>query len=212
MWWWISAFAAQEPIGRCQLGQPGERRWVRETWGVGARPCHLEGWRDGLEYKADEHDLWGSELLPLRAVDVPDGKSLEDYPNGWRSPVSMPRWASRFTIENESVRVERLQAISEEDARAAGFEARPFPNPCWQGYMDVNGRLIHQQALGEKPPAWMIDPKRMEDHRRLDRSAIDAYRAHLGLCAWDANPFVWVVEGLRRAPTNDRANQSEAIK
>lgn len=38
----------------------------------------------------------------------------------WRSPIHMPRWASRLTLIVESLRVERLQEISEEDARAEG--------------------------------------------------------------------------------------------
>ncbi len=40
---------------------------------------------------------------------------------GWRSSTTMPRWASRLTLVVTDVRVQRVQDISEEDARAEGF-------------------------------------------------------------------------------------------
>lgn len=73
---------------------PGDRLWVRETWrSASMRP-------DDVIYRAD-----GESLMP------------------WRSPIHMPRWASRLTLIVTDVRVQRLQEISEDDARAEG--ARP---------------------------------------------------------------------------------------
>jgi hypothetical protein len=40
----------------------------------------------------------------------------------WRSPLHMPRWASRLTLEVTGVKVELVQEISEEDAEAEGCE------------------------------------------------------------------------------------------
>lgn len=85
----------------------GDRLWVREAWRTEA------------------------QFDPLPPRDVPEGAiaSYEtDYsgePNDgcrgrYRHARFMPRWASRITLEVTKVRVQRLQEISEEDARAEG--------------------------------------------------------------------------------------------
>jgi hypothetical protein len=122
-----------------------------------------------------------------------------------RSPRYMPRWASRITLRITDIRGERLQDISEDDALAEGCESRPFPGPWWQGYRDLgDGDLIHQQAIGETAPDWMIEPKKMPPTPWLDRSARDGLRSiWMGLYgpdAWDANPWVWVVAFERVKP------------
>jgi hypothetical protein len=97
-----------------------------------------------------------------------------DY-GDWTRPrpsIHMPRWASRITLEIVSVRVERLQDISEADCYAEGIESTEF---CEEAE-----RL--QPATGALPGRY-------------------AYRALWesinGPDSWDANPWVWVVEFKR---------------
>lgn len=97
--------------------RPGERLWVRETW----RPVGvLNPWDIEVIYNADgEHrhiadgDFVGTDWTMPKAAKV-----------GNVSPLFMPRWASRLTLTVTEVRVQRLQDISEEDARAEGATHR----------------------------------------------------------------------------------------
>ncbi|UFM64268.1 hypothetical protein LOS78_01975 [Paracoccus sp. MA] len=117
---------------------PDDRLWVREAWAAGAcanglaPSClHPAFWlRDngGLWYAADEAE-------PAHPV-TPKG------PN--RPGIHMPRWASRLTLHVTDVRVQRLQDISEDDARAEGIEHgqdRSRGNViAWRDYLDRGGK------------------------------------------------------------------------
>lgn len=87
----------------------GDLLWVRETW----HPV-IEG-HPVVLYRADDkivyHDTgrW-------------DDRLIYECPERWASPIHMPRWASRLTLEVTGVKVERLQDISEEDAMAEGVQ------------------------------------------------------------------------------------------
>jgi hypothetical protein len=76
----------------------GDRLWVRE----GA--CWVSAW--GWRYRADNDDL--------------EDKRASGEVGPWRSPIHMPRHASRLTLTVTEVRVQRLQDITLADARAEG--------------------------------------------------------------------------------------------
>ncbi len=164
-----------ERVYRCPYGMPGDRLWVRETWGVGTRPDQIEGWCDGVEYRADKFYLDEHELLPLHPVNLPDNADLEDYRGKgcWRPSIHMPRWASRLTLCVTGIRVERLQAISEQDAMTEGAE--PY---------DVSMLSADELQLLNAP--------------LLDR--LTPYKNGFALLwesiykNWNDNPWVWVVE------------------
>ncbi len=92
---WFADEPTKASYAPCPYGIPGDRLWVKETWqDMGNN---------------DEH----GPAIVYRAT----------MPNfeGWSSPLYMPRWASRITLEVVNVRVERVQEISHEDAIAEGL-------------------------------------------------------------------------------------------
>jgi hypothetical protein len=95
-----------------RYGSPGDRLWVRETWNAG-NPAHPSG----IGIMFDEKPREGMKLV-YRA-DPESETYVPEIP--WRSPIHMPRWASRITLEIAEVWVQRLQEIGEEDCRAEGI-------------------------------------------------------------------------------------------
>lgn len=88
----------------------------------------------------------------------------------------MPRWASRITLEIVSVRVERLQDISEDDAVAEGIIKLP-----------ATGRAVLAKGGQYLGAQWA---------NARDAYA-DLWESINGRESWDANPWVWVVEFKR---------------
>lgn len=84
----------------CPYGRPGDRLWVRETWG----------------YNPDFPGLLGHACYRADAGHEHDGIR-------WRPSIHMPRAASRIMLDVTGVRVERLQSITNRDALAEGIVA-----------------------------------------------------------------------------------------
>ena len=94
---------------RCRQGGVGDRLWVREGWGyaVASDPSDRH-----IVHRATCDDCppgWPARRGPYSEMVV------------WRSPIFMPRWASRLTLEITRVRLERVRSISDGDIAAEGF-------------------------------------------------------------------------------------------
>jgi hypothetical protein len=146
----------------CPYGAPGDQLWVRETWRVnGNEHDYAMADSDRVFYRADEDWNGGA---------------------GWRPSIFMPRWASRITLEVANVRVQRLQDITEEDARYEGVDKNWLGDDCppeyadeWMNYEDDEEGFPCLSARDSFRTLW--------DH-------IDGKREG---CAWQANPWVWAV-------------------
>jgi hypothetical protein len=148
----------------CPYGQPGDRLWVRESW---ARDDE-----DGqVMYRADiGRDVCADAWEQGRIEGVPRYK--------WKPSIHMPRWASRILLEVTSVRVERLQDISESDALAEGVTPKWEPG-CSGRLMDAFGGFSFRPAASAYAELW----------EQIN-----------GPGSWDTNPWVWVIEFKRVTP------------
>jgi len=88
----------------------------------------------------------------------------------------MPRWASRLTLDVAGIRVERLQDISETDAKAEGVE---IGSPLINGH-DEN------EPMASCPNA--------ATYREAYCDLWGGINGWEGPGSWAANPWVWVVE------------------
>jgi hypothetical protein len=143
--------------------------------------------------------LWVRETWAAHGDYVAYRADGEDAGTRWRPSIFMPRWASRITLEVTGVRVERLQAITEEDARAEGVEPAMYAeswsayDPTTEGYPTFfaepeAGRYENVRHHPAKPMETTL-----EAFRRL-WNEINGKRA-----PWDSNPWVWVVSFRRCA-------------
>ncbi|MDG0471509.1 hypothetical protein MXU14_00410 [Klebsiella pneumoniae] len=156
----------------CPFGAVGDRIWVRETFQ--GPLVHEELFE---EYSAYPEKFETPEYCEYAADGGvrPEYCDLDDnLRHGWRPSIHMPRWASRILLEITGVRVERLNTISEEDARAEGI---------------IDGGCLN---CGEPEPCGCANP---------EPDATDAFaylwQSIYGQESWNANPWVWVIEFKR---------------
>lgn len=145
----------------CPYGLPGDRLWVRET-------CFL--WKS----------LGGEIVSPEDVVycEDPAWNKIEDDCHWKKVPsIHMRRAASRINLEITKIRVERVQDITEADARAEGIAdggclncGNPEPCACSTPKPDARDSYVD---------LWDSTLKRDSEYR------------------WENNPWVWVIEFKR---------------
>lgn len=150
--------------------ETGDTLWVRETCRAHERSDGL----DGVVYEAD-----GAFHEIENTIEAGERWSVLYGYRGKRGatvpPIHVPRWASRITLRVESVRVERVQDISDDDAYAEGAAE-------WADAQD----LRHSDGTPAKYPSAHHAFRALWD-------SINAKRDY----GWDANPWVWVVQFAR---------------
>jgi len=129
---------------------PADRLWVREKYMKARCPIAMSSAVQVTRGPAiDEnwqHCAWYEDSQD------PVGLLIRE---GWKSPIFMPRWASRITLENGAVRVERLQDISESDCWAEGIAYAGW-DPERYGSVVECYRDLWQSIHG--PDSWRANP------------------------------------------------------
>jgi hypothetical protein len=155
------------------FGRPGDRLWGKEAWvpGYFHNPDEIGGPRVSVIYRAD----MAEESVTAPSYELAEEWSALYSEDGDRAPRSrpsthMPRWTSRLTLEIESVRIERVQSISEEDCEAEGVQPRHLyhndederdRDPCNQGFdmwMWRDGFRELWDSINGKTATWASNP------------------------------------------------------
>ena len=147
---------------KCPYGQLGDRLWVRETFA----PISIGGAKtDFIHYKATPNDgrFLNKDNEWVNEITLP-------WLHKWKSPLFMPRWASRITLEIVKVRVERLQEISHND----------WVKDFCPHFMEIEKAL--QTFIGS------------DNQRDMAKSFWNSLYPKKPELQWQANPWVWVIE------------------
>lgn len=180
---------------RCPFGDVGDRIWVREAYrfpaslddvsptGVGEMAVatgYRKPWAPTFyEFTGTFSDGWTGFETPPKVSGA--GKL--------RPSIHMPRWASRILLEITNVRVERLNAISEEDAQREGVHTE-----VW----DQTVVARNYAAIDEFFQFWSEDMPHYVEMNQLYRSSFRSlWDSIYGEESWKANPWVWVIEFKR---------------
>lgn len=175
MYFWCLADACgvkqRSNLFSCPFGVVGDRIWVRETF---QGPLIPEEELSDFFGASNPDKFYSSAYCEYAADGGPRPEYVDADDNtryGWKPAIHMPRWASRITLEITGVRVERLQDISEEDARAEGVHwSNGNPNDVGMATeLVVNAR---------------------EEFAHL-------WRSIYGADSWQANSWVWAIEFQR---------------
>ena len=145
--------------------QPGDIMYVRETWQY---LYELDGNEQIIE-GTGKYYYAATDIIPFDTYVDASGVTHERVP--WHPSIHMPKEAARIWLKVTDVRVERLQEISEDGAKAEGAN---FKNGKNVGFEEKMNRT----AIERFTEIW---------NSTIKKSDLDRY-------GWDANPWVWVIE------------------
>lgn len=130
--------------------QPGDILYVRETWKQAP---------NGYYYYED----WQRNNI----ADV----------TKWKPSIHMPKKATRIWLKVMNVRVERLQEITDEQAKREGIQYDECPTGfTWKQETDMHN--CYTTPIGAMQALW---------NSTIKKSDLDQH-------GWDVNPWVWVIE------------------
>lgn len=155
--------------------QPGDILYVRETW---TEECGKYYYR--ADYDSDYLDpcetLSGGYPASCRNHPGCDGCMATSTRIHWHPSIHMPKEAARIWLKVTDVRVERLQDVTEDGAKAEGaIDDRGFIHSPENEYDSIHTAREHFTEI------W---------NSTIKKSDLDRY-------GWEANPYVFVIEFVK---------------
>ena len=149
----------------CPYGVPGDRLVCRETWGIA---------NDG-----SDRTIYRADYLACPACNFHHEEctcSFRPPVDKWRPSIHLPRVRARIVLEITDVRVERVQSISEADAKAEGADS------IFMASLETFARG------GALPPS-------------THRNGFGAlWRRINGVASWESDPWCWCLTFKRVTP------------
>lgn len=150
---------------KSKYGQPGDVLWVRETI--------VKDYEHAAVYKADKEYVYlNNEPRIYDNIDISYFTEKRNYVPS----IHMPKTACRIFLKIKSLRVERLQEISEADALAEGIHY--YADGTFKNYFTKKG-LREQDGV----------------ECLLAKGSFQTLWSEInGSESWNANTWVWVIE------------------
>lgn len=152
---------------KCPYGQPGDLLWVREKF----------RFQEAFDYDGEHYpeQYWYYASVAEKWLDFDgDVDYRDDYK--WKPSIHMPKAAARIWLEITDIKVERVQSISEEDAKAEGIE-KYGPFGKFKGSRHPGGGMMQFRAYSKAARAFQ-----------------DLWQDINGEESWNSNPWVWVIK------------------
>jgi hypothetical protein len=167
-------------FGRCPYGRPGERLWVRETWA-------LLGNEDGACVDWNDNIVKGDESAAARIYKA--SCSVGEY-GLWQIPDRAP-----WKPDTEGVQYEGAWRPSIHMFRWASRILLEITDVRVERLQDISEEQAQAEGVKGMPRCRSLYPT--DDYRWPFK---DLWNSINGASAWDANPWVWVVEFKRVTP------------
>ncbi|TDX11941.1 hypothetical protein EDF88_4539 [Buttiauxella sp. BIGb0552] len=183
-WWLRGAKTCQPGRVTSPFGMPGDRLWVRETWGVVSHDLdeggNITAWVPDRPATAIHEMPFGNGYYSGHAIYAADGgftwgddDGAVDGRSCWKPSIFMPRSVSRILLEITNVRAERLGEISERDVLREGICQLPFSGRfCLQPGMQYFGAASHNAT---EVYSWLWEMMNGKD-------------------SWNPDAWVWVID------------------
>jgi hypothetical protein len=152
----------KHPYVKCKHGEIGDVLYVRETW----RKYLSEDGNEIIDFAADDHEmLYLTDGDGFQVFNKDGSEKFVPY----RPGIHLPKKHSRIWLRITDIRVEKLQDISEEDAKKEGVNSSNYTGIGVDelkvnryAFRDLWDKINGDESWLQNPWVWVISFERIE--------------------------------------------------